>query len=325
MSWLTSFVRPTIRSLVRKREIPENLWEKCPSCEKMIFHRDLVANLQVCPLCDHHLRLGVRERLASLFDRGEYERIAVPDVVVDPLKFRDSRRYTERLKDYRARTGEDEAFIVAAGEMGRLPVVAAAQNFAFAGGSLGVAGGEAMVTAAREAVQRRAALLAVCASGGARMQEGILSLMQMPRTTVAVDTVREARLPYFVMLTDPTTGGVTASYAMLGDVAIAEPGALIAFTGPRVIENTIKEKLPEGFQRAEYLLEHGMVDMVVHRGRLRETLIRLLDLFLNPHAKASGETGEGVLAIPPPPTAAASAPAANDGAADGEGMQRAAE
>jgi acetyl-CoA carboxylase carboxyl transferase subunit beta len=327
LNWLTSFVRPTIRSFVRKRDIPENLWDKCPGCEKMIFHRNLAANLHVCPLCDHHLRLGVRERLASLFDRGEYEPIDVPEVAPDPLKFRDSKRYAERLKEYRAKTGEDEAFVVAAGAMGRMPVVIAAQNFAFAGGSLSVAGGEAMVAAAREAVERRAPLITVCASGGARMQEGILSLMQMPRTTVAVDTVREAGLPYVVVLTDPTTGGVTASFAMLGDVAVAEPGALIAFTGPRVIENTIKEKLPEGFQRAEYLLEHGMVDMVVHRRELRDTLIRLLDLFMRPEAKAGREPQEGPLAIPPPPSSGNLGEANTDSIehdVDG-GMKRAAE
>ena len=231
MNWLTNFVRPTIRNLVRKKDIPENLWVKCPGCEKMIFHRDLVANLHVCPHCDHHMRIGTRERLASLFDRGEYQVLELPEVVSDPLKFRDSKRYTDRLKEYRAKTGEKEASLVAIGTIGRMDVVATAQNFAFAGGSLGVAGGEAMVTAAREAIERKAALIAVSASGGARMQEGILSLMQMPRTTVAVSQVREAGLPYIVVLTDPTTGGVTASFAMLGDVAIAEPGALIAFTG----------------------------------------------------------------------------------------------
>ncbi len=297
MNWLTNFVRPTIRSLVRKRELPENLWEKCTGCEKMIFHRDLVANLSVCPHCEHHMRLGARERLRSLFDRGEYAIVPVPSVVTDPLKFRDSKRYTERLKENRAKTGEDEAVLVATGTMGRTNVVAAVQNFAFLGGSLSMAGGDAMVIAAREAVARKAALVALSASGGARMQEGILSLMQMPRTIVAASMVRDAGLPYIVILTDPTTGGVTASFAMLGDVAIAEPGALIAFTGPRVIENTIKEKLPAGFQKSEYLLDHGMVDMVVHRRDLRDTLVRVLDLLMN---KQRAEAADGTLAISPP-------------------------
>ena len=282
MNWLTNFVRPTIRSLVRKRELPENLWEKCAGCEKMVFHRDLVANLSVCPHCDHHMRLGVRERLKSLFDRGEYELVAAPSVVADPLKFRDAKRYTERLKENRAKTGDDDAILVATGTMGRNNVLVAAQNFAFLGGSLGMAGGEALVTAAREAVARKAPLIAVSASGGARMQEGILSLMQMPRTIVAAQMVRDAGLPYIVVLTDPTTGGVTASFAMLGDVHIAEPDALIGFAGPRVIQDTIRQELPQGFQRAEYLLEHGMVDAVVHRHKLRETLIRLVSLLMDP-------------------------------------------
>ncbi|MBM3507035.1 MAG: acetyl-CoA carboxylase carboxyltransferase subunit beta [Alphaproteobacteria bacterium] len=310
MNWLTNFVRPTIRSLVRKRELPENLWEKCAGCEKMVFHRDLVANLSVCPHCDHHMRLGVRERLKSLFDRGEYELVAAPSVVADPLKFRDAKRYTERLKENRAKTGDDDAILVATGTMGRNNVLVAAQNFAFLGGSLGMAGGEALVTAAREAVARKAPLIAVSASGGARMQEGILSLMQMPRTIVAAQMVRDAGLPYIVVLTDPTTGGVTASFAMLGDVAIAEPGALIAFTGPRVIENTIKEKLPAGFQKAEYLLEHGMVDMVVHRRELRDTLIRVIDLLVNKDRAEAG-ADEGTIAIPFTPPAVYRGDAAN--------------
>ncbi len=319
MNWLTNFVRPTLRSLTRKRETPENLWEKCSGCEKMIFHRDLVANLSVCPHCEHHMRLGARERLKSLFDRGEYETVSVPPVVADPLKFRDSKRYTDRLKENRTKTGEDEAVIVGHGTMGRTPVVAAVQNFAFLGGSLSMAGGDAMVAAAREAVARKAALIAVSASGGARMQEGILSLMQMPRTIVAASMVRDAGLPYIVLLTDPTTGGVTASFAMLGDIAIAEPGALIAFTGPRVIENTIKEKLPAGFQKSEYLLDHGMVDMVVHRRDLRSTLTRVIDLLMNKKREAA--EGDGAIAIPFNPPSVFRADAAND---PGE-MKRAAE
>ena len=322
MNWLTNFVRPTLRSLVRKRDIPENLWVKCPGCEKMIFHRDLVANLQVCPHCDHHMRLGARERLRSLFDHGEYQLPPVPAVVTDPLKFRDAKRYTDRLKENRAKTGEDEAMLVAAGTMGRAEVVAAVQNFAFMGGSLGMAGGEAMVTAAGEAVKRRAPLLAVSASGGARMQEGVLSLMQMPRTTVAVSRVREAGLPYIVVLTDPTTGGVTASYAMLGDVAIAEPGALIAFTGPRVIENTIKETLPQGFQTSEFLLEHGMVDMVIHRRELRDVLIGILDLLTRCDRRAEAGGGVDIPALPGPAEAET---LEAHGEPESDGMKRAAE
>jgi acetyl-CoA carboxylase carboxyl transferase subunit beta len=241
-----------------------------------------VANLHVCPRCDHHLRIGPRERFAQLFDEGQHERLALPEVATDPLKFRDEKRYPERLKASRASTGENEAIAVASGLVGGNPVVIAAQDFAFMGGSMGLAAGEAIIAAARLAVAREAALVVVAAAGGARMQEGILSLMQMPRTTIAVSEVREAGLPYIVVLTDPTTGGVTASYAMLGDIAITEPGALIGFAGPRVIENTIRETLPEGFQRAEHLLEHGMVDMVVHRRDLTARLARLIDLLRNP-------------------------------------------
>ena len=297
MNWLTNFVRPTIRNLVRKKDIPENLWLKCPGCEKMIFHRDLAANLNVCPHCNYHIRIAPRERLKSLFDGGKYNVVSLPEVIKDPLKFRDSKRYSERLKDYRTRTGEDEASLVAIGKLSGRNTVMTVQNFAFAGGSLGVAGGEAVVIAAREAVERHAPLIAISASGGARMQEGILSLMQMPRTTVAVGQVRAAGLPYIVVLTDPTTGGVTASYAMLGDVAVAEPGALIAFTGPRVIENTIKEKLPNGFQRSEYLLEHGMVDLVTHRRDLRNTLIRVIGLLMDKNTSTSSLLRNEVQAI----------------------------
>ena len=329
MNWLTNFVRPTIRSLVRKRDIPDNLWVKCPGCEKMVFHRDLVANLHVCPHCGHHMRIGSRQRLSIMFDRGEYQLIEVPPVLADPLKFRDSKKYTDRLKENRTKTGDDEAVLVAAGTMGRRNVVAAVQNFEFMGGSLGLAGGQAMVTAAEEAVARGAPLIVMSASGGARMQEGVLSLMQMPRATVAVSMVREAGLPYIVVLTDPTTGGVTASYAMLGDVAIAEPGALIAFTGPRVIENTIKEKLPDGFQRAEYLLEHGMIDIVVHRRELRDTLIRILDLLMNREAAAedAGAERQPLAIAAPSDETEGGAPPEADSADDGEldGMKRAAE
>jgi acetyl-CoA carboxylase carboxyl transferase subunit beta len=281
MSWLTNVVRPKLRELVgARREIPDNLWHTCPACAQMIFHRDLEKNLRVCQHCGHHMRLGAKARLAMLLDHG-WRAIELPAPPADPLKFRDVKRYTERLKETQAKTGEPESLSVGAGTIGGIPAVVAAMHFEFMGGSMGVAVGEGILTAARLAVSNRAALIVVAASGGARMQEGILSLMQMARTTVAVDEVRAAKLPYLVVLTDPTTGGVSASFAMLGDITLAEPGAVIGFAGARVIEQTIRESLPEGFQRAEYLLEHGMVDMVVHRGALRDTLIRILGLLRN--------------------------------------------
>ena len=282
MNWLTNFVRPKLRALVAKKEVPENLWQKCANCGQMIFHRDLEANLWVCPHCDHHMRVCASKRMEWLFDDGEYHCIELPKTAPDPLKFRDLTRYSDRLKEAQNRTGEQDAVIAAHGKMGGLPVVVVALDFAFLGGSMGVAVGEALLAAARLAVLQEAPLIAIPSSGGARMQEGILSLMQMPRTTIAIDEVKEAGLPYIVVLTDPTTGGVSASFAMLGDIAVAEPGAIIGFAGARVIEKTIGEKLPEGFQRAEYLLDHGMVDMVVHRRDLRDTLVRILSLLTNP-------------------------------------------
>ena len=283
MSWLTNVVRPKLRELVGGgREVPDNLWKKCPSCGQMIFHRELDKSLRVCPHCGHHMRLGVNERLAMLFDDGVYHTVDLPKTAADPLKFRDRKKYTERLKEAQAKCNRHEALAVAHGTMGGEPVVVAALNFDFMGGSMGVGVGEGLVTAARKAVAEKTPLIVVPASGGARMQEGILSLMQMARTTIAIEEVREAGLPYLVVLTDPTTGGVSASFAMLGDISIAEPGAVIGFAGARVIEQTIRESLPEGFQRAEYLLEHGMIDMVVHRHELRETLVRLIGLLCNP-------------------------------------------
>lgn len=281
MNWLTNYVRPKLQALVRPKEVPDNLWHKCPSCGHMIFHRDLEKALSVCQHCGHHMRLSVKKRLEMLFDDGKYTRIELPKIPDDPLKFKDQKRYTDRLKDTRAKTGEQDAIIVGHGRCGGQNVVIAAFNFDFQGGSMGVAVGEGIVAAAELAVLQDAPLIVIPASGGARMQEGILSLMQMARTTVAVDKVKEKRLPYIVLLTDPTTGGVSASFAMLGDIAIAEPGCIIGFAGARVIESTIREKLPEGFQRAEYLLEHGMIDMVVHRKDLRDTLGRVISLLRN--------------------------------------------
>jgi acetyl-CoA carboxylase carboxyl transferase subunit beta len=278
MNWISNYVRPKIRALVKKTEVPDNLWEKCPDCGQMVFHRELESCLRVCPHCAYHMRIGAEARLAMLFDDGKYNRVELPAIAQDPLKFRDRRRYSERLREALAKTGEQDAIVIAHGDMGGHPTVVAAFNFSFMGGSMGVAVGEGLLAAARLAVEQAAPLIVVPSSGGARMQEGILSLMQMPRSVIAVEMVKEAGLPYIVLLTDPTTGGVSASFAMLGDIAVAEPGAVIGFAGARVIEETIRETLPDGFQRAEYLLEHGMVDMVVERRELRETLIRVLSL-----------------------------------------------
>lgn len=281
MNWLTNYVRPKIRSLVgTKSDVPENLWVQCPACEQMLFHRDLEQNLNVCANCGHHMRLSAQSRLDLLFDDSDYEQIELPETEADPLKFRDRKRYTDRLKESRAATGRDDAILVAHGEIGGHKAVAAVFDFKFMGGSMGMAVGNGIVAAARLAVLQQASFIIVPSSGGARMQEGILSLMQMPRTTIAVQQVKEAGLPYIVILTDPTTGGVSASFAMLGDIAIAEPGAIIGFAGARVIEETIREKLPDGFQRAEYLLEHGMLDMVVPRNELHDTLARVIDLLV---------------------------------------------
>lgn len=279
MNWISNVVRPRITSfLTTKREIPDNMWVKCPVSGQMVFYKDLEANQFVVPGSDHHMRMRADARLAALFDDGKYDAVALPDVLPDPLKFRDGRRYTDRIKDARTNTEMSDALLIGEGALDGQTVVAAAQDFRFMGGSLGMAAGEAVIAGMLRAVEIKSPFILFAASGGARMQEGILSLMQMPRTTIAVQRLRDARLPYIVVLTDPTTGGVTASYAMLGDIHIAEPGALICFAGPRVIEQTIREQLPEGFQRAEYLLEHGMIDMVVHRHKMRETLARVCRL-----------------------------------------------
>ncbi|MFD1704320.1 acetyl-CoA carboxylase, carboxyltransferase subunit beta [Methylopila henanensis] len=278
MNWLVNVVRPKINSLWTRREsTPENLWIKCPETGQLVFHKDVEANDWVIPGSGYHMRMGAKQRLAATLDAG-FEEIALPEVAIDPLKFRDEKKYADRLKDARTKTGMNDAVKVAVGTIEGTPVTVVVQDFEFMGGSLGMAAGEAIVRGLETAVERGTPCVLFAASGGARMQEGILSLMQMPRTTVAVQMLREARKPYIVVLTNPTTGGVTASYAMLGDVHIAEPGALIGFAGPRVIEQTIREKLPDGFQRSEYLKEHGMVDMVVHRKDLRATLARLCRL-----------------------------------------------
>jgi acetyl-CoA carboxylase carboxyl transferase subunit beta len=282
LNWIKNFVRPKIRSILgARREVAENMWVKDPDSGQMVFYRDLEANQFVVPTSGFHMRMPPAARLQHMFDGGEYEEISNPSVTADPLKFRDQRRYSERLKEARAKAERDDAVTAASGTLDGLFVVMAVQDFEFMGGSLGMAAGEALIAAMGAAVEHKCPFVLFVSSGGARMQEGILSLMQMPRSIAAVQDLRDAKLPYVVVLTNPTTGGVTASYAMLGDVHIAEPGALIGFAGPRVIEQTIREKLPEGFQRAEYLLEHGMVDMVVHRHQMRETLSRLLRLLSN--------------------------------------------
>ena len=289
MSWLTTYVRPKIRNLLGKREVPDNLWTQCTACNQMIFAKELERTLKVCPQCGHHMRALMHERLAWTFDEGGFTRIELPRAPVDPLGFRDQKRYTERLKENRAKSHLDEALVVAHGTITGRKAVVGVMAFEFLAGTMGAALGEGIVAAARLAVLQQAPLIVFTASGGARMQEGMIALMQMPRTTIAVQMVREAGLPYIVVMTDPTTGGVTASFAMLGDIQIAEPNALIGFAGQRVIEQTVRETLPDGFQRAEYLLEHGMLDMVVPRGEMRETLGRLIALLGN--LDAAGDTG----------------------------------
>ena len=306
MNWINNVVRPRIRSILgNKRETPENLWVKDPESGEMVFYRDLEANQWVMPNSGYHMKIKATDRLANFFDGGQYESVPLPAVPLDPLKFRDQKRYVDRLRDARNKTGLEDAVLVAVGKLFGLDVTAAVQDFDFMGGSLGMAAGSAVITGLETAARRKTPFVLFVASGGARMQEGVLSLMQMPRTTVAVLRLREAGLPYIVVFTNPTTGGVTASYAMLGDVQIAEPGVLICFAGPRVIEQTIREKLPKGFQRSEYLYEHGMVDMVVHRHNLRSTIGSLANLLMKAPAPAELPATTLVPVAPPRPAAAA--------------------
>ncbi|MBK5932771.1 acetyl-CoA carboxylase carboxyl transferase subunit beta [Rhodovulum imhoffii] len=293
MNWINNYVRPKINSLFSRREMPDNLWTKCDDCGTMLFHRELSDNLNVCTNCGYHMGITPRDRFLTLFDNGMFTEVEVPRPTPDPLSFRDQKRYPERMRSAQRKTGEKEAMLVAEGEIGRTPVICAAQDFSFMGGSMGMYVGNAIIAAAQRAVKLRRPLILFSAAGGARMQEGILSLMQMPRSTVAVQMLKEAGLPYIVVLTHPTTGGVTASYAMLGDVHISEPGALICFAGPRVIEQTIREKLPEGFQRAEYLLDHGMLDRVTPRTKMREELITITRLLMGLPPAVRGD-------LPPP-------------------------
>lgn len=280
MNWISNYVRPRINSLFSRRDVPENLWTKCSECGTMLFHRELSQNINVCPNCDHHMNISPSERLTNLFDEGKFFKAEIPKPINDPLGFKDQKKYPERMKAAQKKTDSEEAMLVAEGEIGRTKIVAAVQDFSFMGGSMGMYVGNAIIVACKLAVEEKCPLILFSAAGGARMQEGILSLMQMPRTTVAIQLLKEARLPFIVVLTHPTTGGVTASYAMLGDVQIAEPNALICFAGPRVIEQTIREKLPNGFQRAEYLLDHGMLDRVVHRKNLKEELVALTRMLM---------------------------------------------
>ncbi len=300
MSWLSN-IPPGIKNIFKREDDGnDTLWTKCSGCGEMIFQRDLDATHQVCPACNHHLPIGPAERFGLVFDNGEYTLLDIPEPVQDPLKFRDEKKYTDRLRENRKKTGQNDAMQVAVGTIDGADVVVAIENFSFMGGSMGLALGEAMLKAAEEAIARKAPLIVFTASGGARMQEGILSLMQMPRTTVAVQMVKEARLPYIVGLTHPTTGGVTASFAMLGDVNLAEPGALIGFAGPRVIEQTIREKLPEGFQRAEFLVDKGMVDLVVARKDLKETLSKLIRVLIKERRRAAPAAGPVTIEPPKP-------------------------
>jgi acetyl-CoA carboxylase carboxyl transferase subunit beta len=305
MNWISNVVRPKIRSIL-KREVPENLWIKCPETGQLVFYKDVEANQFVIPGSNYHMRMSPTARLKAMFDNETWFDVAVPEVPLDPLKFRDERRYVERLKDARSKTGLKDAVKLGYGRLDGLALVIAVQDFEFMGGSLGMAAGEAVIKGLETAVEKTCPFVLFAASGGARMQEGILALMQMPRTTIAVQRLCEAHKPYIVVLTNPTTGGVTASYAMLGDVHIAEPGALIGFAGPRVIEQTIREKLPEGFQRAEYLRDHGMVDMVVHRHDLRAVISRLCRLLIKAPAVIAADA---LPRLPLPAVAPSTAPA----------------
>ncbi len=289
MNWISNYVRPRINSLFSRRETPDNLWTKCNECGTMLFHRELKDALNVCTNCGHHMAITPRDRFKTLFDGGLFIELETQPPVTDPLHFKDQKKYPDRMKAAIKKTGEPDAMLVAEGEIGRTPIVAAAQDFSFMGGSMGMSVGNAIIGACERAVQRKCPLILFSAAGGARMQEGILSLMQMPRTTVALQMLKEAGLPFIVVLTHPTTGGVTASYAMLGDVQIAEPKALICFAGPRVIEQTIRERLPEGFQRSEYLLEHGMLDRVTKRKDLRDELIKITRMLMNQTPQVVGD------------------------------------
>ena len=274
MSWLSN-VRNKIASITKK-ETADNLWHKCKKCEAMVFLKEFEDNMHICPKCEHHGRIGPMLRFKQIMDENSWKLIPWAKVQEDPLKFKDQKKYADRLKAARTQTGEQDAFINVKGTIEGIPCVVGVQDFAFMGGSMGLAVGEAFVAGAKRAIADQCPFICFTASGGARMQEGTLSLMQMPKTTVAISMMREAGIPYIVVLTDPTSGGVMAAYAMLGDIQIAEPDATLAFTGRRVIENTIREKLPDDFQTSEYYRDHGMLDMIVHRKELRSELARIM-------------------------------------------------
>lgn len=279
MSWISNLTRPTVKKIGVSKDIPDNFWDRCPKCGAMLFHSEMTKSHFVCQHCDYHFRLPVKERLELLFDKAEYNLIQLPKISEDPLHFHDIKKYSDRLKDAKKKTNQEDAIVVAHGFIGQKRAVVGIFNFDFMGGSMGMAVGQAIVTAAKLAELQKAALILIPASGGARMQEGILSLMQMARTTIAVKELNKKKIPYIAVLTNPTTGGVTASFAMLADITLAEPGAIIGFAGSRVIEQTIHETLPPNFQKSEYLLEHGMIDQVVSRKNLREKLIQILSFF----------------------------------------------
>ena len=281
MSWLSNFVRPKIRALVKKSDSPNNLWVKCKGCEQMVYHKDLKETLSVCPTCNHHMKMSARQRINWILDEETIKEIIIPETISDPLKFKDNKKYTDRLKASKEKNKNKDAIIIASGEIGGNNAVVAALDFNFMGGSMGVSVGEGFLAAAEEAVNLNAPLVVFTSSGGARMQEGIFSLMQLPRTVIAVNKLKENSVPYIVVLTDPTTGGVSASFAMLGDVTYAEPGALIGFAGPRVIQSTVHETLPDGFQTSEYLLEHGMIDDVISRKNLKAVIANTIMHLVN--------------------------------------------
>ena len=281
MNWFKKIVPPGLKKIFSKKSSTKELWLKCDNCEAMIFHKDAEDNLYVCHECDHHMRISAKERFKQLLDQGSIKYIEDPNVPIDPLRFKDEKKYVDRLKESKKKTKLSDSVVIGHGTINKINVTLAVHDFQFMGGSLGMAAGEAIITAIKHSLENNYPFILCASSGGARMQEGILSLMQMPRTTIMIQTLREKKIPYIVLLTNPTTGGVTASYAMLGDIHIAEPNALIGFAGPRVIENTIKENLPDGFQKSEYLLDHGMIDMVSHRKDLKNNITSILDILTN--------------------------------------------
>ena len=272
MNWLTNFVKPKLSALVKRKDVPENLWQNCPSCGNMIHHKDLKENLRVCNTCNHHFRMSADDRIELLFSKDETQEIELDKISDDPLNFSDKKKYKDRLKEYRKKTKREDAFILLHTKIGQSEIICGLMNFSFMGGSMGRAVGGAIVKGAKTALEKKCPFVIFTSSGGARMQEGIISLMQMPRTVAAVELLNENKIPYIVVLTEPTTGGVTASFAMLGDITIAEQGSTIGFAGKRVIQDTIREELPIDFQKAEYLKEHGMVDIVCHRRDLKNNL-----------------------------------------------------